>query len=189
MSTPAFSKPPVMTAVMDEVWLPAPGHPGYEVSNFGRVRSPRKVLTPYITGNGTGYPTVKINHKNVKVHRLVAFAFLIADIQRQHVNHKNGQKHDNRAENLEWCTNQENMLHSFRELSRVGTGGHHGKRGDLHHASKPVIGRRLADGTTRRWGSTKLAAEELGLRRESIGRAASGYYSHTGGWAFTWERA
>lgn len=52
--------------------------------------------------------------KRVSVHRVVASAFLDADSHRAHINHKNGNKADNRAENLEWVTPSENALHAIQ---------------------------------------------------------------------------
>lgn len=52
------------------------------------------------------------------VHRLVAETFLKNPTNKPQVNHKNWNTRDNRLSNLEWVTNSENWLHSFRELWR-----------------------------------------------------------------------
>jgi len=72
-----------------------------------------------------GYAIVVINykgHKDVKVHRLVAKAFIKDGPVGEQVNHKNGIKDDNNVGNLEWCTARENILHKFRILKRDYTG-------------------------------------------------------------------
>lgn len=118
----------------NEQWKPVDGFVGfYEVSDAGRVRrvcdrwgtafeTPR-IMKP--RSDKDGYRTVILSRpgavRQVKIHRLVAAAFLPLDIHRTLVNHKNGVRADNAAENLEWCTHAENMYHarpSFRKPNR-----------------------------------------------------------------------
>ena len=121
----------------DEVeWRDIPGYEGsYQVSRCGRVHSLDRVitcanrwggvsdvrrkgkeLTPCKTSNG--YIQVHLGAEVLcRVHHLVALAFVPGDTSLQ-VNHKNGKRDDNRAENLEWLTCSDNHLHSYRELSR-----------------------------------------------------------------------
>lgn len=103
-----------------EEWKPAPGfEQDYEVSNCGRIRSHRKgrvrVLKP-ILEKWNGYFTVSLfdvdgrMHK-VKVHRLVAIAFIPNPQGYSCVNHKDENKTNNDVENLEWCSKAYNTTY------------------------------------------------------------------------------
>ena len=121
---------------MDEVWIPIKGYEGrYDVSNMGNVRSHDtvqtrsngkvvcnfhiigRVLKPRYTGrdakHGKGYATVLIEGKNLKVHRLVAEAFIENPNGYKQVNHIDGDKTNNAASNLEWCNGEQNIYHSL----------------------------------------------------------------------------
>lgn len=115
-----------------ERWRPVIGFEHlYEVSDFGRVRSlPRKVgpstvrkgriLKP--ADNGGGYQWVSLYRNGEKhkryIHRVVAEAFVANPDGLPEVNHIDGDKTNNRADNVEWVTHAENQQHASNALGR-----------------------------------------------------------------------
>jgi HNH endonuclease/NUMOD4 motif len=93
-----------------EIWHNIPELEGYQASSFGRIRSERKIRKPNLTRKG--YLRVKIRGRCYYVHRLILRAF-VGDSQLD-VNHKDGNKLDNRLDNLEYVSGSENMRHAFR---------------------------------------------------------------------------
>jgi hypothetical protein len=96
-----------------EEWKVIPFFTAYEVSDLGRVkrRSTHYIRSPYV--GASGYPMVLLSlrerRENHLVHRLVARAFLGEPPTSEHeVAHGNGNRRDNRLENLRWATPKEN---------------------------------------------------------------------------------
>ena len=104
---------------MPELWQPIEGYEGfYEVSDQGRVRSlPRpKTRGGILKPNSAKYKQVVLCVNNVRkyllIHRLVALHFVPGD-RSLTVNHKDGNKNNNCASNLEWSTSSEQQLHAI----------------------------------------------------------------------------
>ncbi len=111
---------------MEEQWRPVAGYEGiYEVSDLGRVR--RIVGGSNVTYAGRilkdwrgtkGYRLVGLSRdgttRTLKLYRLVALAFVGPCPAGHQVNHIDGDKTNNRAENLEWATPSENVKHAYR---------------------------------------------------------------------------
>ncbi len=114
----------------------------YELSNLGRVKSHafgrERILK--VASTGTGYMGVSLhtNGTNHLIHRLIAKAFIPNPENKPCVNHKNGNKSDNRVENLEWMTYSENEKHSYRVLGKKPNLNGKGKFGIKSASAKPV---------------------------------------------------
>ena len=105
----------------DEQWRDVPEYEGlYQVSNLGRVKSfhhgKEYLRTPSI--NDHGYRVVILykggKHKQFRVHVVVALAFIPNPENKPIVNHIDGNKTNNRVDNLEWATYSENLTHAYR---------------------------------------------------------------------------
>lgn len=112
-----------------ETWADINGYFGlYQISNFGRVKRlekcivrkgfecilPEKILKQKINTNGYLSIGLTNNKKRstVNVHRLVALSFIPNVYNQPAINHKDGNKHNNLATNLEWCSFSENSRHA-----------------------------------------------------------------------------
>ena len=163
---------------MEEVWRPVVVFEKYyEVSSLGNVKSLRngKIRKP-VQNTATGYVAMvlrgdKGKAKTMTVHRIVAEAFLCKMPWHDCVNHKNENKTDNRAVNLEWCTKQYNNTYN-------------GKAKRLY---KPVVQVCEETGEETIWQSA-LLAEAAGIaNHKNISACCRGLRPHAGGFKWRFE--
>jgi hypothetical protein len=172
----------------EERWVPLKGYEGlYEISDMGRVKSLKRIdslnrfkKTDHIMSGGLmrDYWCVTLcndgKQKTPKIHRLVALHFVPNPDGKPEVNHKNGNKLDNRAFNLEWCTDQENTRHSYDNGLQIALSGRN------HYKSKKVYCPTL----NIEFDNIQLASDELGVCRSQIGLICNNKAAYYGGLHF-----
>lgn len=173
---------------MEEIWKPIKGYEGiYEVSSYGRVRSldhlsslgervKGRVLKSHTAGRG--YLSVGLHNgkkKDFYIHRLVASAFIPNPDNLLQVNHKDEDKTNNHADNLEWCDLQYN--HAY------GTG--RARRAEAFPGKKSVIQLDEQGNYIREYTSLEEAARNFSITKNNIRWCCEGKRKHAAG--FKWK--
>lgn len=158
---------------MKEAWKDIPNYEGlYQISNLGRVRSLEKTIFSggvarrrkeriLKSTNRRGYRQLTLSKGGDKeqksVHRLVAESFIPNPDCKPEVNHIDGDKANNKMNNLEWCTRRENAVHSIRVL------GHKPKTEQIEPFQ--------IKGAYSGWNNKKVKCVETGEVFDSIAKA------------------
>lgn len=167
---------------MGEIWRDIPGYAGkYLASSFGRIkalpnRSRNKSRILKLSLKKSGYLNVSLCKDGVvktwRVHRLIAMAFLPNPENKPQINHKDGNKQNNRVDNLEWATSSENISHAYKRLGRKSSGG----------VARKVV--RCVE-TNTKYRSTREAERRTGISHTTIVSCCR-RHGHTAG-GFHWE--
>jgi hypothetical protein len=163
---------------MTERWAVISAHSDYIVSDLGRVRH-RRVCAPILRPcrDRYGYPTVLLNRKRCKIHRLVCEAFHGSAPAGKEVGHLNGDKADNRAVNLAWITRAENVRH-MREhgVLRIGRPPREAMPRGSHNRASKLTETIVADARARfaAGESGRRLAKEFGVTSANMSRAIRG---------------
>ena len=173
---------------MNEIWKEIPGYEGYfEVSNLGNFRSmdrmvkyKNKGLRKYpgkplkVEQMQDGYQSIVLMKEAIKkrymCHRLVALTFIDNPNNLPYVNHKDGDKTNNKVENLEWCTAKENDSHA--------------RSSGLKHQEKPIIAKNNETNETLTFKSVTKTRAFLGINKGTISKVLNGNRNQTHGYKF-----
>ena len=169
-----------------EIWKNVSDYPGYQISNFGRLkslskewktgehyqiifRSPEKIMKTSL--NNWGYLWARISKKGKKrmflVHIEVAKAFINNPENKPQVNHKDGNKLNNNWNNLEWNTVSENTQHAYDTGLAKGAQGE--KSGSAKLKNEDVLEiRRIAENG--KYGVLREIAKKYGIAASVISR-------------------
>ena len=143
----------------------------YEISDEGKIRNIRtgRMLKQFIGKDG--YVRTQIGGKTRTVHRLVALAFIPEVDGKVFVNHKDGNKQNNNATNLEWCTRSENMTHAYQYNLKSSVGTKNG-RNKLSYEDVSFILENYVP-RDKQFGA-KALAEQFGVAHQTICAVVSG---------------
>ena len=148
-------------------------------SGFGRIRKIKQIK------DKGGYLRVCL-HKdgkqyNRQVHRLVAITFITNELDKPQVNHKDGDKSNNKVTNLEWVSASENIQHSFKVLSKKANTPWLGKFGKDNGSAKLV--QQIKDGEIiAEFYGTYEASRKTGINKQVIGDCCRGRQKTAGGY-------
>ena len=172
---------------MVEIWKPISGYEGiYEISNLGRVKrltgrngavlKEGHILKP---NNSRGYLYVGLSTANsgkatTLVHRLVADAFVPNPNGYHEVNHKDENKMNNCADNLEWCSRAYNMAYGTARLRQGVSYG------------KPVSQSTIDGITIAVYCSAETAGKLIGVDPSSIHKCCKGKREQAGGYVWNY---
>lgn len=166
---------------MEEIWKDIEGYYDlYQVSNMGRVKSLRNniILKSKIERSGYERVVLSVNNipKDYSVHRLVANAFIQNPNNYPIVNHKDENRTNNCADNLEWCTQKYNVNYGTGIAKRVKS------------QSKKVL-QFKTDGTfVKEWESTMAVQRNLGFNQSHIVDVCNGKRRIANGYIWKYKK-
>ena len=165
------------------IWKPIDGFKGYKISNDGFVYSEKTNRVLNKINNSSGYYHIcLINNGKMQyqlLHRLIAQAFIPNPHNKPFINHIDGDKKNNKIDNLEWVTNKENIRHAF-EIGLMN--------GKPSTRKKQII---QIDKKTNKviceYNSQLEASKKLNIHPGSLSQCLNGKYKTAGGYIWKYK--
>lgn len=192
-----------MDKYFNEIWRDVVGYEGYYmVSNNGRIVRPKRLVVNrlgvhHIVRGGErkqvpthdGYLSVGLHmdgiKKTMRVHRIVAEAFIPNPMSLETVNHKDGNKENNCVLNLEWMTRKENCKHAYR--TGLSTPPCIGRFNELHPMSKAIHQYSIDGDYLQSFPSASEASRAIGANVSHISDFASRPKNRIHAYGYKWS--
>lgn len=175
--------------MMEEIWkIINNTNNMFSISNLGKIRNNKTGKTLKTQKNKKGYHIVRVTVNQRKttfrIHRLVAECFVPNVDNKPQVNHKDGNKDNNKSTNLEWVSNKENCLHAIKNGLWV----------NVFNASKlanekrktPILAKNVVTGKIYKFDSICDAEKALGTKH--INAVIKGERSQAKGYVFSYYK-
>lgn len=188
-----------------EIWKDIAGYEGYyQVSNMGRVKSvyriidrcdgttqrvSERILKPFNTGSAPHYLGVHLRkdgeRETLKIHRLVAKAFIPNPEKLDVVDHIDSDTHNNKAANLRWCTYSDNNRYCIA-AGRDNPKHYHDWSSDSQRSYRLKRCKPFVRNDGKRYECLQDAADDLGVKKTSVHRVLKGRSKTCKGYQFTY---
>lgn len=173
---------------MEEIWKDIPEYENiYQASNFGNIKSIKRniILKPIIRNDGYLFVNLSKNGKSkpIKIHKIIAKTFLNNLYNYPVINHKDGNKSNNKVDNLEYCSQSYNLKEAYRIGIRKANKTNVGKRKKILQINKN--GKIINE-----WNSIKEASIQLHIKDSNISQVCKNKRNYAGGyiWRYVNEK-
>ena len=166
-----------MSILNESLWKDIPNFKNYQAHPEGEVRNKKTKRIMSSECKKHRYISLLCNGKSIAKHKLIALTFHPNPNNLKEVNHKDGNKRNNKADNLEWISHSDNVKDAIER----------GRKPPVKHPSASKVKITLANGETKQYNSHLEAEKDLKLRLHHISgclRNSGGFYygPSTSGW-------